>query len=198
MSDEDKIITSIAEGAERVNSDRIAKMMDESHVAIHAQKMSLPEIGMDDLRAYITAKGFHEKDVMLATNFGSKAKARELRLAIHVLAKELLLAKQAVYVTNLSALIAAVGRASQWDEGVWLDEYSHILVCNFFSKGAESPMSASQRQQVTDYLLERYDSGLHTHVQILDCTETEVQKIQDWYGSAFWKMYKGHQSIFSY
>ena len=105
---------------------------------------------------------------------------------------------ESVYVTNLSNLVAAIDKAQALDEDVWLDQYQHLFVTNFYKSGEDSPLDATQVQRVHDFMEARWERGMFTHVQISGVKESTDITLSKWYGQAFWKWFKDVQVQFRF
>ena len=199
MSDDENKVTDINEGMKRINHDKLIAQMDEAGISVQAQNESLTSLELIDLREYVMRGGWKEDGgvvISIVESAGTKpTDVQAGRLAFHTFGKELVLRKNIVQLVSVTTLLSGLDRANAFDEDVWLDEYEHLLVTNFFSKGEEPPISASQRQRVVDYLQDRFDKGLHTHVQINGFKQKDKIDLSEWYGTAFWNWFSAQQII---
>jgi hypothetical protein len=198
MTDEDR--TNVTE-IDAHRHEQIIAEMNEANVAVAARVTTLPDLGLLEVRDYVKGKRWREVGgVIFSINEKPNDKTDHPlgKIAFHTLAKELVLSGQHVYITNLSNLVSAIDRAQAMDEDVWLDQYKHLFITNFFKAGEDNPLDTRQVQRIHDFMEARWEKNLYQHVLISGVREGADVNMSKWYGATFWGWFKSVQVQFRY
>jgi len=178
------------EDIEQRRADQFVSLFNDANISHDARATTLPRLGQDDIREYVRTRLWETEGSAVVSIVqrpkNAKVSYSELRCVFHTLAKEILLSHHSVFVTSLSNLIAAIDHAQFRDADVWLDEYQHLFVTNFFTADDECPLDATQRQRVRDFIESRIDAGVYTHVQLTGINDRAVHNGAPWYGESWW------------
>lgn len=188
------------EDIEQRRADQFVALFNDANISHDARATTLPRLGQDELREYVSARLWETEGSAVVSIVqrpkNAKVSYAELRCAFHTLAKEILLSHDTGYVTSLSNLVAAIDHAQFRDADVWLDEYQHLFVMNFFTADDECPLDATQRQRVRDFMESRIDAGVYTHVLLTGIADKHTHSGAPWYGQSWWNWLQERTTTF--
>jgi hypothetical protein len=160
-----------------------------ANVSSDAMRTTLAKEGCQELTTFVRESGWitSRKSLWFNAVYG-KAQAPgpvRARLLFSTAAKELVLQDQSVLLLGLMKLSGEVGQAYSNRESCGLDAYQHLFVVGFHTGGVECPLQASDTYSVVEYMQDRANNDLSTH--ILTIRSSAHKPLDVWYGEVFAK-----------
>lgn len=140
--------------------------MDQARIPRDAQNQSLIKMGCPELREYVMSGSDRGINFVVANvcKSGYVMGIADCRLLFQVLGKELVLKGRRVLVTNpvyIAYNLEAKGESEVEEE---LNTYTDLLLLSFFQSNGRCPYSPKEAYLLTEYLAQRADHGLRTHM----------------------------------